>query len=198
LGDVSYAVTVPRITPLAIAQPPAISADLLVTYSNKHPLVNDKTRQKSFIASPGTVYLVASSAHVHEANIGAPFAALSYTMLNNVPLFYNLFIINTSFIPEEWHKLLFNTNSFNKFYDISNSIRFGFNMGVTSPPSFTYTPPNHSSALSYPTHVLSHIHNELHNCRYTGLFSHSCLEFLIGPFHTSPLGTVLKIGSLTE
>jgi hypothetical protein len=106
LGDVSYAVTIPRITPLAIVWPPTISVDLLVTYSNEHPLVNDKTRRESFIASPGTVYQVASSACVHEVNIGALSVAPSHTMLNNVLSSHNLFIINTPFIPKEWHKLL--------------------------------------------------------------------------------------------
>jgi hypothetical protein len=171
---------------------------LSLIQTNKHPLVNNKTRQESFIASPGMVYPVASSAHVHEANIGAPSVAPSHTMLNNVPSSHNLFIINTPFIPEEWHKLLFNTNSFNEFYDLSNSICFSFDMGVTFPLSFTYTPPNYSSALSYPTHVLSHIHNKLHNRCYTGPFSCSCLEFLIGPFCISPLGTVPKVGFLTK
>jgi hypothetical protein len=198
LGDDLYAVTVPRITPLTIARPPAISAGFLVTYSNKHPLVDDKTRQESFIALPGMVYLVASRTCVCKANIGALSVASSPTMLNNVPSSHNLFIINTPFISEEWHKSLFNTNSFNKFYNLSNSICFGFNMGVTSPPLFTYTPPNHSSALSYPTHILSHIHNKLHKCCYTGPFSCSHLEFLIRPFCTSSLGTVLKVGSLTK
>ena len=71
-------------------------------------------------------------------------------------------------------------------------------MGVTSSPSFTYTPPNHSSAISYPTHVLSHIHHKLQHHRYTSPFSHSHLEYLIGPFCTSPPGTVPKVSSSSE
>jgi hypothetical protein len=185
LGDVSYAATIPRIIPLTIAWPPTISVNLLATYSNKHPLVNNKTSQESFIALPGMAYLVASRAHACEANIGVLSVAPSLTMLNNAPSSHNLFIINTPFIPKEWHKLLLNTASFNKFYDLSNCICFSFNMGVTSPSSFTYTPPNHSLALFYPTHVLSHIHNKLHNCYYTGPFSCSHPEFSIGLFHTS-------------
>ena len=71
-------------------------------------------------------------------------------------------------------------------------------MGVHSPPTYTYTPPNHNSALSYPTHVSSHIRKELSLCRYTGPFSRSRLEYLIGPFRTSPLGTVPKSHDSTE
>ena len=63
-------------------------------------------------------------------------------------------------------------------------------MGVHIPPTQTYTPPNHNSALLFPDHVMSHIQNELSLGRYSGPFSHSKLESLIGPFRTSPLGTV--------
>ena len=65
-------------------------------------------------------------------------------------------------------------------------------MGVHIPPTQTYTPPNHNSALLFPDHVISHIQNELSLGRYSGPFSRSKLESLIGPFRTSPLGTVLK------
>ena len=62
----------------------------------------------------------------------------------------------------------------------------------------TYIPPNHDSALSYPSHVLSHIQKELSLHCYSGPFSCSRLEFLIGSFWTSPLGTVLKSHDSTE
>jgi hypothetical protein len=71
-------------------------------------------------------------------------------------------------------------------------MRSGFDMGVHTPPLVTYTPPNHKSATDYPDHVLSHIHKELSLRRYSGPFSRSRLQHLIGPFRTSPLGTVPK------
>jgi hypothetical protein len=110
----------------------------------------------------------------------------------------DLLIINTPFIPDEWEKSLNNITPFNKFSDVPNSLRFGFDMGVHTPPTHTYTPPNHNSALSYPDHVLSHIHNELSLRRYSGPFSRSRLELLIGPFRTSPLGTVIKSPGSTD
>jgi hypothetical protein len=55
-----------------------------------------------------------------------------------------------------------------------------------------YTPPNYSSALSFPDDILSHIHNKLSARHYTRPFSSSRLQSLIGPFYTSPLGTVPK------
>lgn len=88
--------------------------------------------------------------------------------------------------------MLNNISPSNNFSDVPISLRFGFDMGVHSPPTRTYTTPNHNSALLYPDHVLSHIHNELSLRRYSGPFSRSRLESLIGPFRTSPLGTVPK------
>jgi hypothetical protein len=82
--------------------------------------------------------------------------------------------------------------SFNPFPDVPIGLHYGFDMGVNNPPSQTFTPPNHNSALSFPDHVMLHIHKELSAGRYSGPFSHSRLEFLIGPFRTSPLGTVPK------
>ena len=71
-------------------------------------------------------------------------------------------------------------------------MHFGFDMGVNTVPAYTYTPLNHNSALSYPNHVLSHIHNELSLHRYSGPFSLSRLQSLIGNFRTSPLSTRLS------
>lgn len=95
------------------------------------------------------------------------------TLLSSATLSPDLLIIKTPFIPDEWENLLNEITSFNKFSDVPNSLRFGFNMGVHTPPSHTYTPPNHNSALSYPDHVLSHIHNELSLGRYSSPFSRS-------------------------
>jgi hypothetical protein len=100
--------------------------------------------------------------------------------------------IITPFIPDEWENMLNDITPFNKFPDVPIGMRFGFDMGVHSPPLLTYIPPNHNSALLYPDHVSSHIQNELSAGRYSGPFSQSELESKIGAFRTSPLGTVIK------
>jgi hypothetical protein len=110
----------------------------------------------------------------------------------------DILIVKTPFIPREWEKMLNDISPFNSFSDVPISMCLGFDMGVRYPPSFTYTPPNHNSALSYPQHVMSHIQNELSLGRYSGPFSKSKLESLIGPFRTSPLGTVPKSLGSTE
>jgi hypothetical protein len=126
-------------------------------------------------------------------NTGVPFADSSHTQLNNAALLPELLIINLPFIATEWETALNNISSFNKFSNVPISIRLGFDMGVPLPPLYTYTPPNHSSALSFPDNILFHIHNELFACRYTGPFSSSRLQSLIGPFRTSSLGTVTTL-----
>ena len=196
--NASSAVTAPEIIPPATVQPPVKPADLPATYSNRVCPTSDKTSPGDHTALPGMAYQVAPSSHAHMANTGAPFVAPDLIMPSNVPSFHDLFVIDTTFILDTWLTLLQDTISYTTFQDTPNSICFGFDMGVTSPPSFTYTPPNHNSANSYPTHVMSHIHDELQHHRYTSPFSRSRLEYLISHFCTSPLGTVPKVGSSSE
>jgi hypothetical protein len=111
---------------------------------------------------------------------------------------HDLLRINTPFVPDEWERMLNNIIPFNKFPDIPIGMRFGFDMGVHTPPLFTYTPPNHNSAMLYSNHVSLHVQNELSLGRYSGPFSRYKLESLIGPFRSSPLGTVPKTSGSIE
>jgi hypothetical protein len=139
------------------------------------------------------------SHHVPVVNTYAPYAARAPMPPNNATSLHELFTINTPFIPDEWEKLLNNITSFNnKFSNIPTSMRFGFDMGVHTPPVYTFIPPNHSSATSFPDHVMSHIQNELALGRYSGPFTRTELESLIGSFRSSPLGTVPKSHDSTE
>jgi hypothetical protein len=133
-----------------------------------------------------------------EANIVAPCAVPPPTRPNTATSSRNLLKIITPFIPDEWERMLNNITPFNKFSDVHIGMRFGFDMGVYTPPSYTFTPPNHNSALFYPNHVYLHIQNELSLGRYSGPFSRPKLESLIGPFRTSPLGTVPKTTGSVE
>jgi hypothetical protein len=191
-------VIVPKITPPAIVPLRPTPAVFLATYSKTAPRANDKANQGSPTALPGMVFPVVHNLSAHEVSTSVLSAVPSHTMLNNVPTLHNLFIINTPLIPEQWHIMLTSTNLFNQFYNVPNGLHFSFNMGINSLPTFTYTPPNHNSAISYPLHVLSHIHNKLLQHRYSGPFSCSCLKSLIGPFCTFPLETVPKVGSTSK
>ncbi|PPQ82671.1 hypothetical protein CVT25_009446 [Psilocybe cyanescens] len=130
------------------------------------------------------------------ATISAHFADLPSTMLS--PADCNFLPIVTPLVANAWESLLRHKKLFNTFSDVPFSIRNGFDMGIQTNPSTTYTPPNHTSALKHPHAVLSHIQKELSLGRYTGPFSCSRLELLIGPFRTSPLGIVLKAGTADE
>jgi hypothetical protein len=167
------------------------------TWSNQTlTRTRDRAGPDSDTAMHGMARPVVTKARAREASIYAHCAAPLTTMPNNAASLHDLLSIVTPFIPDEWEKMLDNLSPFNRFPDVPNSIRFGFDMGVHIPPTVTFTPPNHNSALAYPDHVLSHIKNELSLRRYSGPFSRSKLESLIGPFRTSPLGTVPKsIGS---
>lgn len=115
-------------------------------------------------------------------------------MLNTAPP-SNFCRIITPFVSDAWDKALRSSNLIYQFHDVPHSIRNGFNMGTPSTPHETYTPPNHTSSLTHPQAILSYIHSELSLGRYTGPFSRSKLEQLIGPFRTSPLGVIPKPGT---
>jgi hypothetical protein len=185
--------TVPRTIYPATVPPHATQVDPLVTSTGLSRRVRGRASPVKGIATRGTALPVAiKTPRVAVASTGVPYAVRPPTTPNTATLSHNLLKINTPFIPDEWERLLNTISPFNSFPDVPIGIRFGFNMGVHTPPSYTYTPPNHNSALSYSDHVSSHIQNELSLNRYSGPFSCSKLQSLIGHFRSSPLGTVPK------
>ena len=167
------------------------------TSTESSPLAHDKASPARGIVSRGTARLAANSAPLASlASTSAACVVLPHTPPNSVPSSHDLLPIKTPFIPDVWETMLNDITPFNSFPDIPISLRFCFDMGVHTPPTQTYIPPNHNSALSFPDHILSHIQKKLSLGRYSGPFSRSDLESLIGPFHTSPLGIVPKtVGS---
>jgi hypothetical protein len=187
------AATAPKITYPETVQPLVIPAESHVTYTEPSHQGRGKVNPARDIASHGTAPQVATKVQpVTEANTFAPYVVPPLIPPNSATPSHNLLPIITPFIPDEWEKMLNDITPFNKFPDVPIGMRFGFDMGIHSSPSHTYIPPNHNSALSYPDHVSSHIRNELSLGRYSGPFSRLELESLIGPFRTSPLGTVPK------
>jgi hypothetical protein len=198
-GDASSVVNVPKITCPVIAPPPATPAGSPVIYTGSNLQARGRVNLERDIVTHGMALPVATKVlPADAANIGAHYAAPPPTTLNSATLSPSLLVINTPFVPNEWERLLNKLTPFNSFPDVPIGMRFGFDMGVHSPPAHTFSPPNHNSALLFPDHVSSHIRNELSLGRYSGPFSQSRLEFLIGPFRTSPLGTVPKALDSTE
>jgi hypothetical protein len=132
-------------------------------------------------------------------SIGAPFVATkaAVTARKTAPP-SDLFPIVTPLLPDKWESALKAVNLNHLFSDVPLGLREGFHMGINSSITKTDTPPNHSSSLAHPTVIEDYINKERAGGRYTGPFSHSRLESLIGPFRTSPLGTVPKAGDPGE
>ena len=179
------------------ALPLSTSVVCHVTCSNKVLPAPGKESQEKPTVLPGMVSQAAIMAHpVNAVNTDVPYVAPSSTMHKSVTSSSSLLIINTPFITNAWHSLLVDTPLYAQFSDVPAGICYNFDMGISTLPTHTYTPLNHNSALSYSNHIVSHINNELSSRRYSSPFSSSRLEALIGPFCTSPLGTVPKPGTL--
>jgi len=191
----SSAATQPERTfPAIVSLPPSLMENH-ATYNDLPLLSPAKTRMATNIVLPGMVSQVADQDHVAStANIYAPYVARVPTMPNTAPPSKFCPIV-TPLISDAWEKALRASGIITQFQDIPYGIRNGFDMGTHSAPSTTYTPPNHSSALTHPQAIKSYIHTELSLGRYSGPFSRSRLEQLIGPFRTSPLGVVPKPGT---
>ena len=104
----------------------------------------------------------------------------------------------TPLVAAEWEAELRHANMYIQYAHVPYGIRHGFDMGVHTIPTLSYTPPNHKSALLHPSVIHNHILSERSLGRYTGPFSKSRLEHLLGPFRSAPLGTIEKAGSTDE
>jgi len=200
----------PRAASSVVTQAPIIIPDT----ATRHPLLTERnaisrstaplatqsamTFRAGDTASHGIVPPVATAVTTASMDsISAPSVGIPHTMLSCAPT-SDFFSIITPFIPDAWEETLIACNLINIYPDIPTFLRFGFDMGVLSKLTATYTPPNHSSSLLSPDAIDAHINKELSLRRYTGPFSRSHLELIIGPFRSSPLGTVNKAGSSGE
>ena len=197
--DASSVVTLRRATCHGTALLPVIPTESRATFTGLSHPVHDKADPAKDTATHGMALPAANTVRlVDVANICVPYAVQAHTPPNYATPLRDLLVVKTPFIPDAWEKMLNSISPFNPFPDVPISLRCGFDMGVHTPPTQTYTPPNHNSALLFPDHVMSHIQNELSLGRYSGPFSRSKLESLIGPFRTSPLGTVPKTFGSSE
>ena len=115
-----------------------------------------------------------------------------------LPALNNLTPIVTPLVATEWEIELKHAHTYIQHAHVPYGISHGFDMGVHTSPLVSFTPPNHKSALIHPLVIQNHLRTERAAGRYTGPFSKSRLENLIGPFRTAPLGTVDKAGSPGE
>jgi hypothetical protein len=136
----SFAATAPSSTHPNSVWHPAILTVLPATSLDRNLPGKESVNPGNAIVSHGTVHPVANKAPAARANMSAPYAAPSVTTPNVVMSLPDFLCVNTPFIPDEWENLLNDISPFNKFFsDVPDSLRFGFDMGVHTPPSHTYT-----------------------------------------------------------
>ena len=198
--SVFYVATITAPTLHDTVKQPRSSTGPPATCNGDHPQTKpERTSMEKATASDGMVPLGVNKVQPAPTEVtSAPYAVIHPTVPNRAPLVIDFLTIVTPFISSAWENMLHNKGLSERFRDVPIGIRFGFDMGVLAPPTTTYTPSNHTSALMNPAAVTSQIRKELSLGRYTGPFSRDRLERLIGPFRTSPLGVILKTGTVDE
>jgi hypothetical protein len=96
-------------------------------------------------------------------------------------------------MSEAWERLLHKYNLLHKYPSIPNSIHVGFNAGIPK-ITRTYALPNHISVRLLPLVFSEIVNHEFDHKHYISPFSQTEVETLIGPFQTSPLSLVDKLG----
>jgi hypothetical protein len=162
-------------------------------YISGSPAINTQTHRDEPTVS--TLMASVDAAHpeprvVASENTAARYAA-EPTQPNSAKA-SDFLVVKTPLRYAQWEAALKAANLLDQFADVVHGIKNGFDMGVPAKVHLTYTPKNHSSAYTNPSIIHEYISSERRAGRYTGPFSRSRLEALIGPFRSSPLGLVPK------
>ena len=99
----------------------------------------------------------------------------------------------TPYRVEAWESLLRQYNLHVKYPNLVFSLRKGFDAGI-QPIYFTSTPANSPSLLLHPEAYQDMVTKEFSKGRYIGPCTRQEVEWLIGPFQSSPLSWVPKPG----
>jgi hypothetical protein len=99
----------------------------------------------------------------------------------------------TPYKADAWEQALRDANLFFSFIDIPSGFRNGFIIDFP-PISYTQSPPNKDSFVTYIEEFNKILDRELLKERYIGPFSLPNLESAIGPFQSSPLSIIPKPG----
>ena len=101
--------------------------------------------------------------------------------------------IRTPLVAEEWRTALEGAGILIKYPSIPHFLKYGADAGIGKLLS-TFAPPNHPSIPSHQTIFNEIVNNEFQKGRYWGPYSRIELESMIGPFQTSPLSLIPKLG----
>lgn len=124
------------------------------------------------------------------ANTNAPDVAQHLTELKGV-LSRRASRAHTPLQPDSWNSQLRMLGLDDTYPFISNSIRYGFDAGIR-PITVTFAPPNSASLIAFAVAFQEIIDNEFSKGRYIGPLSRKDVEWLIGPFQSSPISLVPK------
>lgn len=95
--------------------------------------------------------------------------------------------------PEAWHEYLLAAGLLDKYPSIPDGLRLGFDAGIP-PISQTFAPLNHPSIAEHIGEFNAIIQTEFQKGHYGGPVTREEVELLIGPFQTSPLSIIPKLG----
>jgi hypothetical protein len=132
------------------------------------------------------------------SSMNAPAVGLP-DMEPNIALSHNLLICRnaalTLYIPSHWHSELLTSGLLARYPMIPRSLVYGFEAGIPH-ISQTFIPPNHPSLLAHMGVFTEMVNLELKKGRYFGPLSREQVEAELGPFQTSPISVIPKLGLL--
>ena len=99
----------------------------------------------------------------------------------------------TPYNPDAWELLLSSVNLTAKYPYIPEALHYGFRADVPSIRS-SYTPPNNASVHEHENTLNQMFTKELSLGCYLGPYSHAEIESVLGPFQSSPLSIIPKLG----
>lgn len=97
--------------------------------------------------------------------------------------------------PDKVERLLHDLNILDHWQHVVEGLRSGFDVGVDTPLTRTFTFKNHASSEMDPEFIDTYIRGEVAAGRYSQGFEPEELANAIGHYHTSPLGLVPKPGT---
>lgn len=145
------------------------------------PAFSFASHSKPFVAVPPMLPLTTTSAPGAEDRITALKAVLSLRSR----------CARTPLVADAWECALRDLKLHHRYPTLPDSIRFGFHAGVPRITT-TFTPSNSPSFYEHSARFEPILRRELDEQRYIGPLSRVEVEFLIGPFQTSPLSLIPK------
>ena len=96
-----------------------------------------------------------------------------------------------------WHAALTHYGLLSKYPFLPSLIQFGFDIGIHAITS-TFTPPNKASIKQHTIAFEDYVNKEFQKGRYLGPFTQAQIESVLGPFQSSLLSIIPKLGRIDK